>query len=71
MSLLTLTGLRTTGRRSSSLFLRLISGIQLTRQRNALRHLSDDLLDDVGLTRDQAEAEAQRSAWDVPAHWKL
>lgn len=41
----------------------------LRRQRNDLRKLTDEQLRDVGLTRAQADAEARRRIWDVPAHW--
>ncbi|MFN6924491.1 MAG: DUF1127 domain-containing protein [Tabrizicola sp.] len=45
--------------------------LTLARSRQALSRLDDHLLRDIGLTRDQAEAESRRRAWDVPAHWKL
>ncbi|WP_136645024.1 DUF1127 domain-containing protein [Tabrizicola sp. YIM 78059] len=45
--------------------------LTLARSRQALSRLDDHLLRDIGLTRDQAEAEARRRAWDVPLHWKL
>ncbi|RJE86668.1 DUF1127 domain-containing protein [Paracoccus onubensis] len=35
-----------------------------------LSRLSDDQLKDVGLTRDDVEAELARKIWDVPAHWR-
>lgn len=40
------------------------------RQRRALARLDDRLLADVGLTRAQALAEAERPAWDAPQHWR-
>jgi len=39
------------------------------RQRRELRSLEDHLLDDIGFTQSQADAESKRPAWDVPAHW--
>lgn len=33
------------------------------RQRRALRHLDDRLLDDIGLTREQAQKEASKPFW--------
>lgn len=45
-----------------------LAGIR--RQRRALQRLDSRLLDDVGLSRDQAEAEARRPAWDAPRHWR-
>lgn len=40
------------------------------RQRRALARLDAAALDDLGLTRAQANAEANRSFWDVPATWR-
>ncbi len=42
----------------------------LTRSRRGLIHLDDHLLQDIGLTRSQALAEAERPVWDAPSHWK-
>ncbi len=42
----------------------------LRRQRKALLRLDDTALQDMGLTRKQAELEAKRSLWDVPANWR-
>lgn len=39
------------------------------RQRRTLAALPPELLDDVGLSRDAADAEARRPIWDVPSHW--
>lgn len=44
--------------------------LALFRQRRALAQLDDTRLDDLGLTRSDAEAEARRPVWDVPAHWQ-
>jgi Domain of unknown function (DUF1127). len=40
------------------------------RQRRALAHLDPHLLADVGLTVDEARAEAARPLWDVPSNWR-
>lgn len=40
------------------------------RQRRALAALDAHSLRDLGLTRDQALAEAARPVWDVPPHWR-
>ncbi len=37
----------------------------LSRQRRALAALDDRLLDDIGLTRAQAEAEVRKGFWEV------
>ncbi|CUJ86966.1 DUF1127 domain-containing protein [Shimia thalassica] len=42
----------------------------LYRQRRALSGLDDAALLDMGLTREEASAEAKRFAWDVPANWR-
>ena len=42
----------------------------LLRQRRALADLDDSRLQDLGLTRAQARAEADRPFWDAPAHWR-
>jgi uncharacterized protein YjiS (DUF1127 family) len=49
----------------------LIAGrIALARSRRGLRRLDDHLLRDIGLTRQEAEAEATRAVWDAPSHWR-
>jgi uncharacterized protein YjiS (DUF1127 family) len=42
----------------------------LVRQRQALAHLDNARLADLGLTRADVAAELNRSAWDVPKHWR-
>jgi uncharacterized protein YjiS (DUF1127 family) len=42
----------------------------LARSRRALARLDDRLLRDIGLTRADAEAEAERPRWDAPPHWR-
>lgn len=32
--------------------------------------LTDKQLQDIGLCRDEAEAEIKRAIWDVPPHWR-
>ncbi|MDA8747920.1 DUF1127 domain-containing protein [Litoreibacter sp.] len=43
--------------------------LDLYRQRRALAALDDTQLLDLGLTRDEALREANRSIWDAPNHW--
>ena len=45
-------------------------GLTVRRQRAALRKLDDAALHDLGLSRAQAESEAARPVWDVPARWR-
>ncbi|GHD99531.1 hypothetical protein GCM10008024_07280 [Allgaiera indica] len=44
--------------------------LALRRERNILARLDDRALADIGLTRTQAQAEAARPVWDVPAYWR-
>lgn len=58
------------GRHLGRLFSRLRTAEALAKSRRRLARLDDHLLRDIGLTRTEAEAEAERSAWDSPLHWK-
>lgn len=49
---------------------RLTGILSLWRQRRALARLDNAALDDIGLTRRQAEAEARRPLWDAPEFWQ-
>lgn len=40
------------------------------KQRQALRRLDDRALEDIGVTRRDAEQEANRAFWDAPDTWK-
>lgn len=42
----------------------------LYRQRRRLDELDDRMLDDIGCSRAEAEAEAGRPVWDAPVHWR-
>ncbi|MDA7427461.1 DUF1127 domain-containing protein [Primorskyibacter aestuariivivens] len=48
----------------------LVNRMALYRQRKALLRLDDHLLEDLGITRDEARREAHRPVWDAPDHWK-
>jgi uncharacterized protein YjiS (DUF1127 family) len=56
--------------RGLSLLRRLPLLLSLRRQRRSLAQLDDHLLRDIGLTPEQALAEADRPIWDAPAHWR-
>ncbi|MBE1283055.1 MAG: DUF1127 domain-containing protein [Rhodobacteraceae bacterium] len=56
--------------RRASLLNTLRIAINVSRQRRALRLLDDSALDDVGLTREEAQAEARRPFWDAPDFWR-
>ncbi|ODT60944.1 MULTISPECIES: DUF1127 domain-containing protein [Paracoccus] len=49
---------------------RLLTMLDVRRTRIDLSRLSDDHLRDIGLTRDDVEAEIARPLWDVPRHWR-
>ena len=55
--------------RRLGLFARLLEALALHRQRQHLAQLDDAMLDDIGLTREAAQREAQRPIWDAPGHW--
>lgn len=42
----------------------------LYRQRAALRRLDSRALEDIGITRAEADEEASRPIWDAPQHWQ-
>ncbi|NRB05400.1 MAG: DUF1127 domain-containing protein [Rhodobacteraceae bacterium] len=44
--------------------------IVLWRSRRALAQLDARALEDVGLTQQMAQDEAERPVWDVPANWR-
>ena len=44
--------------------------LAITRQRKALADLPEHLLNDIGVTAQEAVEEAGRPAWDVPAYWR-
>lgn len=52
---------------------RLVRGLRhaltLRKERLALAALDDHLLADIGLTREDALAEASLPLWDAPGHW--
>jgi uncharacterized protein YjiS (DUF1127 family) len=58
------------GNTGSGLGLRHVSHLHAVwRSRRALASLTDAQLDDIGLSRQQAEGEANRAPWDAPATW--
>lgn len=52
-----------------SLMARISNAMALHRSRARLASLDAHLLDDIGLDRRTAEAEANRPLWDAPASW--
>ena len=56
--------------RKSQTGFNLFALISLARQRRTLAALDDHILNDIGISRAQAEAEADRPVWDAPGNWK-
>lgn len=56
-------------RPAQSLLSRFFQARAVARQRKALAALDDTILEDIGLTRIEADREAARPAWDAPQHW--
>ncbi len=54
-------------RRSSRMSL--LDLFSLYRQRRALADLDDHALEDIGVTRAEANKEAKSGFWNVPDHW--
>jgi len=53
-----------------SLLRALTSAHATWRQRQTLRTLDADALDDIGVSKSQAQAEAKRPLWDAPETWR-
>jgi uncharacterized protein YjiS (DUF1127 family) len=47
-----------------------VQALSLLRSRQALAALSEEQLNDVGITASEARVEAARPIWDAPASWK-
>jgi uncharacterized protein YjiS (DUF1127 family) len=48
----------------------IVHHLNVWRQRRHLSHLDDSALNDIGLTRKEADAEASRPIWDAPQTWR-
>jgi len=44
--------------------------LSVWRERRKLAKLDDATLQDLGISRHEAEIEAKRAPWDVPSHWQ-
>jgi len=54
---------------SKGLFARLSLAHAAWRQRRALARLDNAALNDIGISRAEAQNESARPVWDVPSHW--
>lgn len=54
--------------RKTGFWARVWTAITVQNERQELAGLDDHMLNDIGMTREQAEAEAQRPIWDLPSH---
>lgn len=50
--------------------LALSTRLALWKSRRALAKLDERALNDIGISREEAQREAQLTIWDVPAAWK-
>ncbi|MBV2358308.1 DUF1127 domain-containing protein [Thalassococcus sp. CAU 1522] len=57
--------------RPASLATRIRNWRSVSRQRHALSRLDTAALRDIGLSREQAENEANRPFWDASANWRV
>ncbi|WP_375691890.1 DUF1127 domain-containing protein [Pseudooceanicola sp. LIPI14-2-Ac024] len=56
--------------RPGSLIGRAFALLGLHNSRRSLAQLDASLLDDIGVTREQAMRESRRKIWDVPSNWR-
>ncbi len=53
-----------------SLWAQITQAMGLVRQRRSLAELDAHMLRDIGITPEEAQAEAVKPLWDVPRHWR-
>ncbi|MEO1238516.1 MAG: DUF1127 domain-containing protein [Pseudomonadota bacterium] len=58
-------------RRRTGIIAKISSLLALFSERRRLADMPDHMLKDLGITRQEAEAEARRSIWDSPSHWRV
>ena len=56
--------------RPASLIARAFGLLGLYNSRQSLARLDPSLLDDIGVTPEQAMRESRRKIWDVPSNWR-
>ncbi len=55
--------------RQIGLFTRLARRLALFSERKRLSEMPEYLLEDIGVSRSEADAEAKREIWDAPGYW--
>lgn len=50
---------------------RLVGALAQQRQRNRLAQLEEHMLNDIGVSRQEAMTEANRPIWDAPENWRI
>lgn len=69
MTILTTARPATVSYSTPSMLTAILRVFALRRQRAALGRMDDSQLRDIGVSRNEAQAEAMRPMWDVPVHW--
>ena len=68
MTMITHSAIRSTSRRQHRAQ-QIRKLFRLHQQRNSLSLLSDRMLRDIGVSREEALRESRRPVWDLPQHW--
>lgn len=55
---------------SRGVWSRVMAALMLYRSRRALAQLDSHILNDIGISREQALSEANRAVWDAPDRWR-
>lgn len=55
---------------SRDVWSRVMAALMLYRSRRALAQLDSHILNDIGISREQALSEAKRAVWDAPSRWR-
>lgn len=65
-----ITATRPAARYTTSIWTNLAGFYDVWRQRQVLKSLSNDALDDIGVSYGAAHTESRRKFWDAPANWR-
>ncbi len=57
-------------RRRTGLLKMVADRLALYKERRNLADLPDYMLDDIGVSRTEAEEEARKEIWSAPSHWQ-